>query len=78
MKKIIDTGYNKEKKQWWVEFVHDKKNYFIIWAEGTRDGQPTFDIGVFPASLKKESIDGPRKRTSRNKKTDESSTKKIT
>jgi hypothetical protein len=75
MKRIIDTGYNEEKNQWWTEFEYDNVNYFIIWEVGTKNGKDTFDVGIFPSSLQKEKIDGLSKRTARKKSKNETSTR---
>jgi hypothetical protein len=74
-KKIIRSGFNKDRNQWWTEFVYEKKNYFIIWEVGTKDGMETFDIGVFPSSQQKEIVDGSSKRVNGKKKTNGTNTK---
>jgi hypothetical protein len=76
MKRIIDTGYNEEKNQWWTEFEYNDTKYFIIWEVGIKDNKETFDVGIFPSSLQKEKIDGPSKRTVRKKSKDETGTRK--
>ena len=72
IKKIVESGFNKEKQQWWTEFVYGDKNYFAIWEVGTKDGLETFDVGFFPSSENKESVkDGFSKRVNGKKKKNE-------
>jgi hypothetical protein len=75
IKKIIRTGFNKDKEQWWTEFQYGEKSFYAMWQVGEKDGEETFQIGIFESSINMEKIDGLNNRTNRNKKTNAKSIK---